>query len=161
MAANLQLAPSPDPAPAVRAAGKPIRVVLADHHALMRRSLRLLLDREADVEVVAEARDLVTVVCRVRGLLPEVLVLDLGMPGGSSIEVIRRLRAEVPSTQTVVLTMQDNPAFARQALDSGALGFVRKDFADTELPEAVRNAADGREYLSPQVAVQLGSAVRC
>jgi two-component system, NarL family, response regulator NreC len=126
-------------------------VVLADDHALMRRSLRRLLDGEAGVEVVAEAEDLTTVMCHVHDHRPHVLVLDLRMPGGSSIDTVRRLREEVPSTQIIVLTMEDSPAFAQQALDAGAIGFVLKDFAEVELNRALRAAARGEQYVSPRV----------
>ncbi len=132
-----------------------IRIILADDHALMRRSLRLLLDNEDDLEVIAEADDLTLVVRHVRGQRPHVLVLDLRMPGGSSIDAIRRLRAQVPETQVVVLTMDDNPVFAQQALQAGALGFVVKDLADEELPKAVRAAAIGEEWVSPRVRDRL------
>jgi len=138
-----------------------IRVVLADDHALMRRSLRLLLDREEGVDVVAEAGDLTTVIRHVRRHVPHVLVLDLGMPNGSSIDVIRGLREQAPDTEIVVLTMDDSPVFAQQALDAGAIGFVLKDHADTELTEAVRGAARGDEYLSPRIAGRLESLRGC
>jgi two-component system response regulator NreC len=137
----------------------PIRVVLADDHALVRRSLRLLLDRDDGVDVVAEAADLTTVIRHVHGHVPQVLVLDLQMPNGSSVETIRRIRAEVPETEIVVLTMETSPLFAKQALDAGAIGFVLKDKADTELPAAVHAAACGDEYTSPYVAAGL-EAVR-
>jgi two-component system response regulator NreC len=126
-------------------------VVLADDHALMRRSLRWLLDREVGVEVVGEADDLTMVMRHVHDRRPHVLVLDLSMPGGSSIDAITRLREEVPSTEIVVLTMEDSPGFAQQALDAGAIGFVLKDFADVELNRAVRAAARGGQYVSPRV----------
>lgn len=131
----------------------PIQVVLADDHTVMRRNLRLLLDREDDVEVVAEAADLTSVVRHVHGHTPHVLVLDLSLPNGSSVETIRRLRAHVPETEIVVLTMEQSPLFAQQAIDAGAIGFVLKDRADSELPTAVRQAATGAEYISPRVAV--------
>jgi two-component system response regulator NreC len=130
-------------------------VVLAEDHTLMRRSLRLLLDGQDDVDVVAEAADLAAVTRNVLRHQPEVLVLDLGMPKGSSIEVIRRLREQVPRTEIVVLTMEDSPGIAQRALDAGAIGFLLKDSADTELPEAVRRATRGEEYLSPRVAARL------
>jgi two-component system response regulator NreC len=132
--------------------GLPIQVVLADDHAGMRRSLRLLLDGEKGVEVIAEATDLSRAVRQVLGHVPHVLVLDLRMPNGPGGETIRRLRDEVPDTEIVVVTMEASPLFAQQALDAGAVGFVLKDRADTELPAAVRNAAEGREYVSPRVA---------
>jgi two-component system, NarL family, response regulator NreC len=134
-----------------------IRVVLADDHALMRRSLRRLLDSEAGVEVVAEAEDLTTVMCHVRDHRPHVLVLDLRMPGGSGIDTVRRLRDEVRSTEIIVLTMEDSPAFAQQALDAGAIGFVLKDFAEVELNRALRAAARGEKYVSPRVTESLES----
>lgn len=133
----------------------PIRVVLADDHAVVRRNLRLLLDGEEDVEVVAEAADLSTVARHVHGHVPHVLVLDLQMPNGSSIETIRWLRDQVPETEIVVLTMEESPLFAQRALDVGAVGFVLKDRADSELPAAVRKAAAGVEYISPRVAAGL------
>lgn len=130
----------------------PVKVVLADGHAAVRRNLRQLLDREEGLTVVAEAADLSTAARHVHGQLPHVLVLDLEMPDGSSLETIRGLRAEVPETEIVVLTMLLSPALAQQALDAGAVGFVLKDMADGELPAALRNAASGAEYVSPQVA---------
>ena len=102
-----------------------IRVVLADDHARVRRNLRLLLDGEGDVEVAAEAADLAAVVSRVHRHTPHVLILDLQMPGGSSIETIRGLRQEVPGMEIVTLTMEYSPAFGQRALDAGALGFAR------------------------------------
>ena len=104
-------------------------------HAAVRRNLRLLLDGEDDFEVIAEAADLSTVMRHVHGHLPHVLVLDLRMPNGSSIETIRRLRTQVPDTEIVVLTMENSAVFAQQAIDAGAIGFVLKDRADGELPD--------------------------
>ncbi len=156
MTAHLHLAPSftyADPNPSVPS---PVRVVLADDHALMRRSLRLLLDSEEGVQVIGEADDLAAAVRHVHEHKPHVLVLDLRMPGGSSIETIRKLRESAPDTQVVVMTMEGNPVFAQHALASGALGFVLKDRADSELREAVIAAAGGEEYISPSVAARLG-----
>jgi two-component system response regulator NreC len=137
-----------------------IRIVLSDDHAAMRRSLRLALEGEADLEVVAEAADIPSVVRRVHGLLPHVLILDLAMPGGSSIETLRDLRRQVPETEVVVLTMNDDPVFARRALDAGAMGFVLKEMADVDLPQAVRSAAQGVHYVSPRVQARLTSMQR-
>jgi two-component system response regulator NreC len=159
MASHPQLALAPSPTSPGCSPERQIRVVLADDHTLMRRSLRRLLDRVQGVEVVAEAGDLTTVHRHVHDRLPHVLVLDLSMPGGSSIETIRRLREEVPGTEIVVLTMEDGPAFAQQSLDAGAIGFVLKDFADVELSRAVRAAARGEQYVSPRVRASL-AAVR-
>jgi two-component system response regulator NreC len=134
-----------------------IRIVLADDHAVVRSGLRLLLDSEADFEVVAEAGDVESARRYVRGHHPAVLVLDLNMPGGSSLEAIPTLREESPDTQIVVLTMQEEPAFARHALGAGALGYVLKEAADDELVQAVRRAAAGETYMNPRLGARLAS----
>ncbi len=92
-----------------------------------------------------------------RGHHPGVLVLDLNMPGGSSLEAIPQIREESPETQIVVLTMQQEPAFAREALGAGALGYVLKEAADEELVEAVRRAAAGESYLNPRLGARIAS----
>jgi two-component system response regulator NreC len=132
-----------------------IRLVIADDHAVVRSGLRLLLDAESDFEVVGEAGDVDGARRYVRGHHPNVLVLDLNMPGGSSLEAIPVIRAEAPETQIVVLTMQEEPAFARQALAAGAVGYVLKEAADSELVEAVRRAAAGETYLNPRLGARI------
>jgi two-component system response regulator NreC len=134
-----------------------IRIVLADDHAVVRAGLRMLLERDGDLQVVAEAGDLESASRYVRGHHPGVLVLDLNMPGGSSLEAIPAIREEFPGTQIVVLTMQQEPAFAREALSAGALGYVLKEAADEELVAAVRRAAAGESYLSPAMGVRIAS----
>jgi two-component system response regulator NreC len=134
-----------------------IRLVLADDHAVVRSGLRMVLDSEPGFEVVAEASDVDGAKRYVRGHHPDVLVLDLNMPGGSSLEAIPVIREESPETQIVVLTMQQEPAFARQALGAGALGYVLKEAADDELVEAVRNAAVGERYLNPRLGARMAS----
>jgi two-component system, NarL family, response regulator NreC len=157
---HLHLAPAPTEEGIAPSERSSIRVVLADDHSLMRRGLRLLLDGEEGVEVIAEAVDLASVVRLVHSHRPHVLVLDLSMPDGSSTETIGRLRERVSDTQIVVLTMDDSPVFAQRALAAGALGFVLKDCADSELPQAVRAAAQGEEYISPRVAARLAALQR-
>lgn len=154
MAPRLQLAPDPDRS---AAAVPSIKIILADDHETVRRNLRLLLDREEGMEVVAEAADLSAVMRHVPVHLPHVLVLDVRLPNGSTIETIRRLQKTVPDTEIIVLTMEESPAFAQQAIDAGAVGFVLKDLADAELPVAIRQAARGEEYVSPRVAAALGA----
>jgi DNA-binding NarL/FixJ family response regulator len=155
MASHLHLATAAVNAePPVRS-DVPISVLLADDHAGVRRSLRLMLDREDDVDVVAEADDLSTVIHKVHCHVPRVLVLDLQMPNGSSLETIRALRERIPGTEIVVLTMDISPAFAQAALTAGAVGFVLKDRSDVELPAAIRAASHGGEYVSPQIAARL------
>jgi two-component system response regulator NreC len=134
-----------------------IRIVLADDHAVVRSGLRMLLDNESDFEVVAEAANIEDARRYVRGHHPKVLVLDLNMPGGSSLEAIPTIREEFPDTHIVVLTMQKEPAFAREALSAGALGYVLKEAADDELVEAVRRAAVGESYLNPRLGARMAA----
>jgi two-component system response regulator NreC len=148
---HLRLTPAPAGSAIPTAVEQAIRVVLADDHTLMRRTLRLLLEGEPDVEVIAEAGDLGSLERQVDRHRPQVLVLDLGMPDGSSGQAIRQLRERAPDTQIVIVTMEENPVFAQRALADGAIGFVLKDLADEELPEAIRLAARGEQFLSPRL----------
>jgi two-component system response regulator NreC len=132
-------------------------IVLADDHTIVRSALRVLLDAERAFEVVAEAGDADEAIRKVRAYKPSVLVLDLSMPGGSSLERIPDVRAASPTTSIVMLTMEDEPRFARAALRAGALGFVLKEAADTELVEAVRAAATGVSYLNPQLGALIAA----
>jgi two-component system, NarL family, response regulator NreC len=135
----------------------PFRIVLADDHEVVRSGLRMVLDAETDLDVVAEAGDLETTLRKVRALRPTVLVVDLNMPDGSALEVIPSLRETTPETQIVVLTMQNEPAFAREALRSGAKGYVLKHSAGDELVAAVRAAAGGGTYINPALGAQLAA----
>ena len=135
-----------------------ITVVLADDHAVVRTGLRMLLDAEADMEVVAEAGDVEAAQRSVLGYKPTILVLDLNMPGGSSLEAIPRVAEASPGTSVVVLTMQDDPAFAREALQAGARGYVLKHAAGTELVQAIRAAAGGGTWLNPDLGARMVSA---
>jgi two-component system, NarL family, response regulator NreC len=137
--------------------GDAIRLVLADDHAVVRSGLRMVLESEQDIVVVAEAADVDAARRYVRGHHPDVLVLDLNMPGGSSLEAIPQIREEFPDTQIVVLTMQQEPAFAREALGAGALGYVLKEAADEELVQAVRHAAAGKSYLNPRLGARIAA----
>jgi two-component system response regulator NreC len=155
MSTHLSLAPALHEADHTAIASESIRVVVADDHALIRNSMRLLLDGEQDLELIAEADDVSSATHKVQMEHPNVLVLDLSMPGGSSIEAIGQLRERAPGTQIVVMTMEDSPVFARRALAAGAIGYVTKELADRELPAAVRAAARGQQYVSPAVATRL------
>jgi two-component system response regulator NreC len=137
--------------------GDPIRIVLADDHAVVRSGLRFVLDHEAGLEVVAEAGDLAETLRKVRAIRPHVLVLDLNMGGESSLASIPTLRADVPDTAIVVLTMQDEPGFAREALRSGACAYVLKEAAGYELVAAVRAGAHGETYVSPSLGARLAA----
>jgi two-component system, NarL family, response regulator NreC len=134
-----------------------VTVVIADDHAVVRKGLRMLVDSEPDLRVVAEAGTVPDALRMARAHRPAVLVLDLNMPGGSSLQEIPTIREQAPETAIVVLTMQNDPSFARQALQSGALGFVLKEAADDELLEAVRLAAGGETYLNPRLGARLAA----
>jgi two-component system response regulator NreC len=160
-APHLHLAADPDtPSGEIADVAGAVRVVLADDHVPMRRSLRLLLDDEEDVEVVGEADDLDATVGHLQRCRPSVLVLGLGMSKGSGGETIRRLRARAPATQIVLVTMDESPVLAQSALAAGAIGFVVKDLADEELAPAIAQAARGEQYVSPRVASRLGGLDR-
>jgi two-component system response regulator NreC len=131
------------------------RIVLADDHAVVRTALRLLLENEPGLEVVAEASDVESAARCVRGHHPSVLVLDLNMPGGSGLTAIADIRRESPGTQIVVLTAQRDPLPAREALAAGALGYVLKEAAHEELVQAVRRAASGEMFLDPRLGARL------
>jgi len=136
----------------------PIRIVLADDHRVVRAGLALLLGAEDGIEVVAEAGDVDGALRAVLGHKPDVLVLDLNMPGTqTSLEALPGIRTRSAETATVVLTMQEDPEYARRALRAGALGYVLKEAADSELVEAVRLAADGRTYLNPSLGATLAA----
>ncbi len=135
-----------------------VGIVLADDHRVVRLGLRLVLEGEPDFKVLAEAGDVVEAKRKVVALHPDVLILDLNMPGEPTLDAIPGLRAEHPGTQVVVLTMQDDPAYARDALRAGAIGYVLKESAETELVEAVRRAAQGLGYLNPGLGGQLATA---
>ncbi len=137
----------------------PIRIVIADDHRVVRTGLGLLLEAEDGIEVVAEAGDVDGTLRAVLGHKPDVLVLDLNMPGTqTSLEALPVVRERSAHTATVVLTMQEDPEYARHALRAGALGYVLKEAADVELVEAVRRAADGQTYLNPSLGARLATA---
>ena len=145
------VSPAADGAPAA------ITIVLADDHTVVRHALRLLLDEEPGFEVVADATDAEGATRYVRGHKPTVLVLDLNMPGKPSLDAIPDIQEASPDTRIVVLTMQKEPAFARQALRLGVLGYVLKEAADAELVQAVRSAAAGQTYLQPALGALLAA----
>jgi two-component system, NarL family, response regulator NreC len=132
-------------------------VVIADDHTVVRQGLRMLIDADEEMQVIAEAGTVPDAERLTRAHRPAVLVLDLNMHGESGLDAIPRLRETVPDTAIVVLTMQDDPGFARQALQSGALGFVLKEAADEELLEAIRLAATGENYLNPRLGARLAA----
>ena len=145
------------PESAVPSAEPVTRVVIADDHAVVRTGLKMVLDAEEGIEVVAEAGDVEAALRAVRAYHPDVLVLDLNMPGEPSLQAIPRFLEQAPETAIVVLTMQQDPAFAREALRSGARGYVLKEAADAELVQAVRMATEGRTYLNPELGARMAA----
>lgn len=134
------------------------RIVIVDDHAVVRSGLRLLLDAEADLEVVAEAADARGAVFELRAHKPDVVLLDVVMPGRSGIEAIPDLLKESPGTRVLVLSMQDDPAYVREAFGAGAKGYVLKEAVDAEVVGAIREVAEGRQYVHPALGARLIAA---
>jgi two-component system response regulator NreC len=126
---------------------KKIRVMLADDHAILRAGLRMLLDAQPDMAVVAEAADGQEAIRRASGSRPDVAVVDLTMPGMSGVETLEGLRREVPATRLLVLTMHDDPGYARLAMAAGASGHVIKDAESADLLAAIRAVHRGRTFV--------------
>jgi DNA-binding NarL/FixJ family response regulator len=136
-------------------ADPPIRVLLADPHALFRRGVRLVLEDEIDIEVVGEAGDGLDAVERIVELVPDLVLIDVGMPGVSGIEATRRVRALVPSVKVAILTVSEKDEDLFAAVRAGATGYLLKEVSIEELPEAVRAVARGHSLISPTMASRL------
>ena len=136
----------------------PIRVVVVDDHAVVRSGIKLLLDRHDDIDVVGEAGNAQDAVFRVRELTPDVILLDLVMPGESGIEVLPKLLKEAPGAKVLVLSMQDEPSYVREAFAAGASGYVLKEAADEEVVTAVREIAGGGSYVHPTLGARMVTA---
>ena len=134
-----------------------ISIVIADDHELVRDGIRMVLESQPDIEVVAQAGDAESAARYVLGHKPDVLVLDLNMPGTRSLEMIPKMSEASPSTAVVVLTMLNEPAFAREALQAGAKGYVIKHSAATELVSAVRSVVAGDTYINPSLGARLAA----
>jgi two-component system response regulator NreC len=135
-----------------------IRTVIVDDHAVVRSGLRLVLEGEDDIEVVAEAADARNAVFEARAHRPDVILLDVVMPGRSGIEAIPDLLTESPESKVLVLSMQDDPAYVREAFGAGASGYVLKEAADAEVVAAVRDVAAGQRYVHPTLGARLVAA---
>lgn len=149
----------PEYAPGVSRAsvGGRTTVVLADDHELVRDGIRMVLEAESDIEVVAQASTAESAVRYTLGHKPTVLVLDLSMPDGSGLEAIPTALEASPETDVIVLTMQNEPAFAREALQAGARGYVIKHAAASELVAAIRAVTGGQTYVTPSLGAKLAS----
>jgi len=135
-----------------------VRIVVVDDHAVVRAGLRLLLAAEADFDVVGEAGDAHEAIFQVRAGQPDVILLDVVMPGESGIEVMPKLLHEAPGAKVLVLSMQDDPSYVRQAFAAGASGYVLKEAADSEVVGAVREVAAGGRYVHPALGARLVTA---
>jgi two-component system, NarL family, response regulator NreC len=135
-----------------------INVVLVDDHAVVRSGLRLLLDSQDDIEVIGEAGNAKDAIFRARALKPHVILLDVVLPGESGIEVLPKLLKESPDTRVLVLSMQDDPSYVREAFAAGASGYVLKEAADEEVVSAVRDIAAGGSYVHPILGARMVAA---
>lgn len=137
-----------------------VRVLVADDHAVLRAGLRMLINAHPEMEVVGEAANTGEVVEKVRALNPDVVTLDLTMPGRSSIKTIEELRQEHPRTQVLVLTMHDDPAYLRAVMAAGAAGYVVKTAADAQLLNAIQAVHQGRMVVDVNVPRKSDSPLR-
>jgi DNA-binding NarL/FixJ family response regulator len=132
--------------------------VIVDDHAVVRSGLKLLLDAEEDIEVVGEAGNLQEAVFRTRSLKPDVVLMDIVMPGASGIEATPAVLNEHPSARVLVLSMQDDPTYVHEAFAAGASGYVLKEAADEEVVGAIRDVAGGGRYVHPTLGARLVAA---
>jgi len=144
-------------ADSVDPASEPIEIVLADDHAMVRGGLRRVLESAAGLRVVAEAGDVQTALRHTRRHRPRIVVLDLHMPGDPTLPSIEHFVEASPNSAVLVLTMDDDPAVAREALGAGARGYVLKEAAESELVEAIRAVVAGRTYLAPSLGARLAT----
>jgi len=134
------------------------RVLLVDDHAVVRTGFRLLLQSQSDISVVAEAQS-GEVACQIYAeVAPDVVVMDIGMPGMGGLEALKRIRARDPAARVLALSAHDDPMHARRALREGALGFLSKRTAPEVLIEAIASVAAGRRYIDPGLAQKLALA---
>jgi two-component system response regulator NreC len=135
-----------------------IRILIVDDHAVVRKGLRLVLDGEDDLEPVGEAGSGRDAIFQARALNPDVILLDVVMPEQSGLDVLPQLKHEHPDVKVLVLSMQDDPQYVRQAFAAGASGYVLKEAADTELVTAVRDVAGGGRYVHPMLGARMIAA---
>ena len=132
-----------------------VRVALCDDHGVVRSGLRRILDAEDDLEVVGESRTVEEAVALAASCLPDVFVMDLGLPDGSGIDATAEVVRISPATRVLVLTVHDDIAYLRRAFEAGAAGYLVKEAADIELVQAVRQVASGKQYVHPSLGAAL------
>ena len=135
-----------------------IRIVVVDDHAVVRSGLRLLLNSESDMEVVGEAGNARDAIFEVRSAKPDVMLLDVVMPGETGIEALPRVLHESPGTRVLMLSMQDDPNYVREAFAAGASGYVLKEAVDAEVVAAIREVAAGNHYVHPALGARMVAA---
>ena len=134
------------------------RVLIVDDHAVVRSGLRRVLESEPDLEVVGEAGDAQNAIFQTRATRPDVILLDVVMPGKTGIEVIPELLHDVPDAKVLILSMQDDPRYVRAAFEAGAAGYVLKEAVDTDVVAAIRAVAGGGRYVHPALGARLVAA---
>ncbi|HXY04782.1 MAG TPA: response regulator transcription factor [Terriglobales bacterium] len=132
-----------------------IRCIIVDDHTLFREGLRHVLESDPDLQVVGEASDAIHGIEEVRKLRPDIVLMDISMPGVSSFEAARQIEKESPGTRLIFLTMHEDEEYLLQCLEVGAFGYILKDAPPPKLIQAVRDVHQGRKYLSPQVLGKL------
>ena len=135
-----------------------VRVLIVDDHAVVRSGLRLLLEAEEGLEPVGEAGNARDAVFQARALKPDVILLDLVMPETTGLEALPQLKHENPDAKVLILSMQDEPRYVREAFAAGASGYVLKEAADTEVVAAIREIAGGGRYVNPELGARLAAA---
>jgi len=135
-----------------------IRIVIVDDHAVVRSGLRLLLEEEDDMEVVGEAGNARDAIFEVRSAKPDVVLLDVVMPGDSGIEALPQVLKEAPGARVLMLSMQDDPNYVREAFAAGASGYVLKEAVDAEVVAAIRDVASGNHYVHPALGARMVAA---
>ena len=135
-----------------------IRIVVVDDHAVVRSGLRLLLDAEPDMEVVGDAGNARDAIFEVRAAKPDVVLLDVVMPGETGIEALPQVLQESPGTKVLMLSMQDDPNYVREAFAAGASGYVLKEAVDAEVVAAIREVAAGKSYVHPALGARMVAA---
>ena len=132
-----------------------VSVLLVDDHAVVREGYRRLLERHGDIVVIGEAGDAATAHSLFCALDPQIVVMDITLPGTSGIEAMRRMLVYNPQARVLIFSMHEDTIFARRALQAGAFGYVTKASAPTVLVEAIHAVAAGKRYLSPEIAQKL------
>jgi two-component system response regulator NreC len=135
-----------------------VRILIVDDHAVLRAGLKMLIDAEDDLEAVGEAANARDAVFQARSLKPDVILMDVVMPDQSGLDVLPTLLHERPETKVLVLSMQDDPQYVRQAFSAGASGYILKEAADTEVVAAIREVAIGNSYVHPTLGARLIAA---